>query len=150
MCIRDSAHTFLYLSYRIFKSEFPSVVSRRVDFSISSSSYKKYTHPQIKRIICVSNKIKDIVTTSIGTSERVVTVHSGVDLKKFDRKSTIDLRRTYSIPDSHKIIANISALAGHKDYETFVNTAEKLLKLRSNVTFLIIGCLLYTSPSPRD
>lgn len=133
------AHTFLYLSYRIFNLKFPSVVSRRVDFTISTSSYKKYTHPQIKRIVCVSNKIKDIITSSIGTSKRVVTVHSGVDLEKFDHESSIDLRKTYSIPDTNKIIANISAIAGHKDYETFVYTAEKLLKLRSDLTFLIIG-----------
>lgn len=133
------AHTFLFLSYRIFNLACPSVVSRRVDFPISSSSFKKYTHPKIKRIICVSDKINEIITNSLGSNERVKTVHSGIDLEKFNDLSAIDLRQKFSIPPTHKIIANVSAIAGHKDYETFVNTAKELLKVRTDVTFLIIG-----------
>jgi len=132
-------HTFLYLSYRLFHLDCPSVVSRRVDFPISSSSFKKYTYPKIKRIICVSNKINEIVSGSIGSSERIVTVHSGIDLQKFSSKSIIDLRDKFSIPANNKIIANVSAIAGHKDYETFVKTAKLLLDRRDDLTFLIIG-----------
>ena len=133
------AHTFLYLSYILFKLQFPSVVSRRVDFNISPSSYKKYAHFEIKKILCVSNKINEIVSASLGSSERVETVYSGVDLEKFKESSPNNLRQSYSIPLEHKIIANVSAIAGHKDYETFVNTARELLKMRSDVTFLIVG-----------
>lgn len=133
------AHTFLYLSYKLFKLKIPSVVSRRVDFSISSSSYKKYSHPHIKKILCVSNKINEIVSDSLGSNERVETVYSGVDLEKFGKSSATNLREVYSIPATHKIIANVSAIAGHKDYETFVNTARAVLDIRPDVTFLIIG-----------
>lgn len=133
------AHTFLYLSYRLFGMKCPSVVSRRVDFAISASSLKKYNYPKIRKIICVSQKINEIVSDSLGTSDRIVTVHSGVDKDKFNLPSRINLREKYSIPDSHKIIANVSAIAGHKDYETFVITAQNILKERQDVRFLIIG-----------
>lgn len=133
------AHTFLYMSYRIFRLKHLSVVSRRVDFPISSSSFKKYTHPKIKKIICVSDKINEIISSSINTSKTVATVHSGVDLEKFKENSSINLRQHYEIPSTHKLIANVSAIADHKDYETFVLTAQKLLKSRSDLSFLIIG-----------
>ena len=133
------AHTFLYLSYILFSLQCPSVVSRRVDFSISSSSYKKYNHPQIKKIVCVSDKIKEIIIESLGPSDRFVTVHSGVDLEKYNSKSLFDLKEKYNIPQNHKLVANVSAIADHKDYPTFVATASAVLKQRDDVTFFIIG-----------
>lgn len=133
------AHTFLYLSYTLFRLACPSVVSRRVDFSISASSLKKYNYPKIRKIICVSDKINEIMTSSLGLSERIVTVHSGVDLNKFYTECNLNLRDKYNIPKDHKIVANISAIADHKDYPTFVAAAAKVLQWRNDVTFLMIG-----------
>ena len=133
------AHTFLYLSYILFRLDCPSVVSRRVDFAISESSLNKYNYPKIKKIICVSDKINEIITESLGSSNRIVTVHSGVDLNKFKQDCRLDLREKYNIPKHHKIVANVSAIAGHKDYPTFIATAVEVLKQRNDVTFFIIG-----------
>lgn len=138
--VHDShAHTYIYLAYVLFKLDCPSVVSRRVDFSISKSSKKKYNQKGIKKIICVSDSIKQIMTNSLGTSDRLVTVHSGVDLNKFNAWTSFNLRKKYKIPLTNKIIANVSAIADHKDYPTFIATANELLKKRKDLTFLIIG-----------
>ena len=133
------AHTFLYLSYILFRLDCPSVVSRRVDFAISKSSLNKYNYPKIKKIICVSDKINEIITESLGSSKRTITVHSGVDLNKFNQYCRIDLRVEYNIPKHHKIVANVSAIADHKDYPTFIATAVEVLKQRNDITFFIIG-----------
>ena len=133
------AHTFLYLSYILYRLSCPSVVSRRVDFPISTSSLNKYNYPRIKRIICVSDKINEIMTESLGPSARITTVHSGIDLDKFKEACDLDIRMKYNIPNNHKIVANVSAIAGHKDYPTFIATAKEVMKLRADVTFLIIG-----------
>ena len=138
--VHDShAHTFLYLSYKLFRLDCPSVVSRRVDFPISTSSLNKYNYPKIKKIICVSDKIKEIMTQSLGPSARITTVHSGVDLDKFKEACDLDIRKKYNIPNNHKIVANVSAITGHKDYPTFIATAKEVMKLRDDVSFLIIG-----------
>lgn len=133
------AHTFLYLSYRLFSLKSPSVVSRRVDFPISSSSKNKYNYPLIRKIICVSDKINEIMIGSLGNSDRIVTVHSGVDLNKFEIPGCINLREKYRIPEKNHIIANVSAIADHKDYVTFVKTAKAIIDQRQDVSFLIIG-----------
>ena len=133
------AHTFLYLSYILFRLDCPSVVSRRVDFTISKSSLNKYNYPKIKKIICVSDKINEIITGSLASSKRIITVHSGVDLNKFKQYCRLDLRKKYNIPKHHKIVANVSAIASHKDYPTFIATAAEVLKQRNDITFFIIG-----------
>jgi len=133
------AHSFLYLSYWLLNLTTISVVSRRVDFSISKSSFKKYSEKKIRKIICVSNKIKEIVSDSLGESNRITTIHSGVDLNKFSSDSALNLRKTYNIPTFHRLVGNVSAIADHKDYTTFVNTAALVLKQKPDITFLIIG-----------
>jgi len=97
------AHTFLYLSYRLFNLNCPSVVSRRVDFPISSSSLTKYNFTQIRKIICVSHKINEIVSANLEDNTRSVTVHSGVDLDKFNTLSSISLRKRFSIPINQRV-----------------------------------------------
>lgn len=133
------AHTFVWLYSKFYQRAVPAVVSRRVDFPISKSSYNKYTHPNIKKIICVSDKIKDVVCEGLKLSDRVVTVRSGVDLSKFETEKSFDLYAKFKIPTDHKIVANISAVASHKDYSTFVEVACKVLDNHDKVTFLIIG-----------
>jgi L-malate glycosyltransferase len=43
------------------------------------------------------------------------------------------------LPGDCILIGNVSALAPHKDYLTFICTAEKLLKINPNLHFVIIG-----------
>src|SRR5690606_19919072 len=69
-----------------------------------------------------------------------ITIHSGIDLKKFSFLGKHDFfRNQYKIPHISPIIGNTSALADHKDYFTFINTAEILIKQNDNLRFLIIG-----------
>ena len=118
------------------------VLSRRVDFPLKTNSLSqwKYNHHAIKKIICVSDKIRDVVIGKIKNQAKVVTVHSGIDLHKFKPGSHLNtLRNRYNFPASTKMIGNTSAIADQKDYFTFVDTAEVLLKENSDLKFLIIG-----------
>src|SRR5699024_9295271 len=44
----------------------------------------KYNYSKIKKIICVSDKIKEIVKEGIEDKAKAVTIHSGIDLEKFN------------------------------------------------------------------
>ena len=66
-------------------------------------------------------------------------MHSGIRADKFPKTHQNILRTTYNIPKEKKIIANIAALADHKDYPTFIRSAEIILKQRQDVHFFIIG-----------
>ncbi|MBT30129.1 MAG: hypothetical protein CMO01_10760 [Thalassobius sp.] len=119
------------------------VLSRRVDFPVKQGmlSQFKYNFEGIKRIICVSDAIKNITAKGIKDSTKLVTVHSGIDIDKFHPESVNKsiLHTQFNIPTDKIIIGNTSALAPHKDYFTFIDTAEILLKEHKNLHFCIIG-----------
>ncbi|MGK0173689.1 MAG: glycosyltransferase involved in cell wall biosynthesis, partial [Ulvibacter sp.] len=125
-----------------FGNKTPLILSRRVDFPIKKNAWAqwKYNHSCIKKIICVSDAIKNILAIDILVKNKLVTIHSGIDLKKFDGVKSINfLRNKYEISDNKKLIGNTSAIAPHKDYFTFVDTCELLIKENINAIFFIIG-----------
>ncbi len=141
--LHDShSHTFGYIS-AILGNSIPFVLSRRVDFPVKDNwlSYQKYNHPSIQKILSVSNYVQRILAPAIQDQLKLQVVHSGIDTTRFSYNKKGMLRWEYKIPSNVRIIANIAAIAEHKDYFTFVDTAAILLK-KNNGTgykFLIIG-----------
>ncbi len=118
----------------------PLILSRRVDFPLKSNWFSKlkYRHKQIKRILCVSDFISSIVKKVI-KPEIVQTIHSGVNLDRFADMNPILLKETFDIPESSILVGNTSAVADHKDYETFVDTANLVINEMDNIYFVIVG-----------
>jgi len=137
------AHTFAVLAAAFFGMKKPIVLSRRVDFPVKNNflSHWKYNHDSIKKIICISRNIKQIIESAIVDQSKLTVVYSGVRPEKFATSKQVKnkLREEYKILNKKKIVANIAALADHKDYPTFVRTAEILSRKRSDLQFLIIG-----------
>jgi len=139
--VHDShAHTFAYLG-AVFGNKTPIVVSRRVDFPIGKNglAQQKYHHPSVKKILCVSEEIRRVLLKNYRFPQKAVVVHSGVDLEKFDYPASDILHRAFDLPSDRPIIANIAAIAPHKDYFTFVDTVEILVREKVPASFLIIG-----------
>lgn len=136
------AHSAAVLSAALLGNKTPVVVSRRVDFPISRAplSRWKYNHPLVKKIICVSDMIRQITAKDIRNKNVLCVIHSGIDLHRYDVVTDRQLlRRELGISDNTRIIGNLSALADHKDYPTFLRTAAAVLQQRSDVIFIIAG-----------
>lgn len=137
----SKAHSIAVLSVALGNSS-KLVLSRRVDFTLKDNLFSrwKYNHTSIQKIICVSDKIKQIVEEGVQDKRKCITIHSGIDLRKFSFQGNLDFfRNHYKIPPASPIIGNTSALADHKDYFTFINTAEILINQNNDLRFLIIG-----------
>jgi glycosyltransferase involved in cell wall biosynthesis len=133
-------HGIAFLS-ALLGNNIAMVLSRRVDFPLKHDFFSsaKYNHPAIKKIICVSKKIKQIVSGSIKHPDRCVIVYDGVDLLRFKGKGVRELiRNELSIRNDAFFIGNIAALAPHKDYFTFLETA-KILSENKSLKFVIVG-----------
>lgn len=120
----------------------PLILSRRVDFELSDTWFSswKYNHNSIKKILCVSDAIAKIVKPHLRAPEKCITVHSGVDVHKFDHPPVENLlKKEYHLPEDTLLIGNTSALAGHKDYFTFIDTIELVKKENTNLKAFIIG-----------
>ncbi len=141
--VHDShAHNFAVLSSVLTTNNIPIIVSRRVDFAIQGTSMSlfKYNHPNIKKIVCVSNAIRHIMATSVEDDSKLTVVHSGIDLKRFeDVEVGTSLREEFNIPKDHALVGNIAALAPHKDYITFIRTAKRMIASGVKVRFIAIG-----------
>src|SRR5688572_25943427 len=73
------AHTIGVLAHRL-GANCDLVLSRRVEFPIGGSflSKYKYNYPGIKRIICISKRVREVLAQSIEDSSKCVTVYSGI------------------------------------------------------------------------
>jgi len=139
----SKAHTLAFLGILFLRMRIPVIVSRRVDFKSGRNilSKKKYNHPLIRKIICVSDAIRDIMKTAINDPQKLISIHSGADLEKFKglTKPENGMRASFKLSEDSILIGNTSALADHKDYYTFLDTAEIVLDANPEVHFIIIG-----------
>lgn len=138
----SQAHTLALLANILFGNKVPVVLSRRVDFPVGASflSKYKYNHPMVAKILCVSDAIKEVMKPAIKDQKLLETVYSGIDLSKFQGVQISSyLRENFDVPKGFQLISNVSAVAPHKDYYTFVDTVELLVQRGVKAKFFIIG-----------
>lgn len=134
------AHTLALLAKRNHLN-IPLIVSRRVDFKPKSSFFSrwKYQHPANDYYLPVSQKIKEVMMESKIAPERIITVYSGIDLKRFSKSVPHEyLKEEFHIPKKCIVIGNVAALVDHKDQETLLNA---IAKMRTGADFrlMIVG-----------
>lgn len=136
------SHGTTYLSY-LLGNKTSVILTRRVDFELKNNliSKHKYSFPKIKKIVCVSEAVKGIVLNTLNKPELCMTIYDSIDHKKFAPYIGNDyLRKKYEITNDIILIGNTSAIAPHKDYFTFVDTAHYYIKnFDQKVKFFIIG-----------
>lgn len=133
------AHTVAVWA-NILGANTPVIVSKRTDFKVKSPY--KFQHTCVKAILCVSNMIEKITRSGLTPDKRelVTTVHSGVDTHRFDSEKQISLKQKFDIPENKILVGNCSAIADHKDYGTFIDTAKILSEqFPGKFHFIIIG-----------
>ncbi len=139
-----SAHAAMIgILSKIFNPGIRVVVSRRVDFSVRKPflGALKYNNHFVDKIICVSDRIRNILLTDGVPAQKLITIHSGIDLKRFERSKVMSqaIKAELGIPAHHKIVGTIAALAGHKDYPTLLHAARSIVDRYEDVTFCAVG-----------
>lgn len=134
-------HTAAILANTFFGMGLPLVVSRRVDFPISSgfSARWKYGHPSVKRILCVSDAIKAIMARGVPRPGVLCTVHDGIDPARFAAGPDGRLHRLLGLDAGVPLVGNVAALAPHKDLFTFIDMAALVHKGMPQVRFPLVG-----------
>lgn len=135
------AHGFAVYAKALFSAKAKLIVSRRVDFPVARSilSRFKYNHPGVSRYLAVSKAIAKILKDSIKEPEKVFTVHSSIDISKFEGLEHGIFRKEFPAHADKFWVLNVAALAGHKDQATFIKTASKLLEDDPQFHFFIAG-----------
>lgn len=134
------AHAIALL-IKTFRYYLSLIVSRRVDFHINKNPFSKLKYYSSKNdiFLTVSNKIKDILIEDGVNPEKVVTVYSGIDLKRFENlPEPTYLKKEFIISEDTVVIGNVAALVDHKDQLTLLQ-AISLLDTPKRFVFLIVG-----------
>ncbi|MDF3821022.1 glycosyltransferase [Leptospira sp. 96542] len=134
------AHTLALFAKRN-SLNIPLIVSRRVDFKPKSSLFSrwKYRHQANDYYLPVSQKIKQVMIEAGIAPEKLITVYSGIDLKRFQKQVTSDhLREEFELSKKTITIGNVAALVDHKDQETLLRAIAEM-KTSADFKVLIVG-----------
>jgi glycosyltransferase involved in cell wall biosynthesis len=126
---------------KLFFSSLIVIAARRVDFHVKKpiiGAYK-YTNRRVNHIITVSEKIRDILIEDGVPAEKITTVHSGIDIHKFDHIQKTTIREEFGIPSDHFVLGTVAAIAGHKDYPTLLRAAKIVTEQDEHITFIAVG-----------
>ncbi|WP_242926660.1 glycosyltransferase family 4 protein [Pontibacter vulgaris] len=137
------AHT-LGVATHVLGAKAGLILSRRVEFSIGKNPFSlfKYNYKGIRRIICVSDCVRDLMAKNVNDPAKCVTVHSGIDMNRFKsvkKGATNFLHTKYNIAPGNLLIGNVSAIDKHKDYYTFLQTAKLLKEQGIKASYFAIG-----------
>jgi glycosyltransferase involved in cell wall biosynthesis len=126
----SKSHSIAWLA-SLLGNNIPLVLSRRVAFSIRQSSLniKKYNHPQLRKVICITEAVKKKVLPLLADPSQALVIHSGIDLSHYPPQPVTNyLKERYQLPANSFLIGTIAAFTKEKDYSTFLLTAEKVIK----------------------
>lgn len=138
-----SAHALaLGLWAKLFYPGLRLIAARRVDFHLRKNplSRYKYNTQRLDKIVCISNGIQKVLRMEGLPESRLVTIHSGVDLKKFDHVTPPhDFKKHLGIPEGHILVGTVAAISKHKDYPNLLHAAKDILECTDNVSFCAVG-----------
>ena len=142
--LHDShSHTAGVIASTFFGMKVPIILHRRVAVKAGKGLFSKfkYRHKNIKKIICVSKKVEEILKPTLIDPKITQVIHSGVDPAKWagNKFSRSQLESKFGIPSGAFLIAHIGALESEKGFFTFLETAFELNKKYTDCYFLIVG-----------
>jgi L-malate glycosyltransferase len=118
----------------------PMVVSRRVAVTPSRSltTRMRYNHPQMRRIIGISEEITRVMKSYVADPDKVITIHSGIDIYRFTAPSFV-LKNSFHLAETTQIVGTVSALSSEKDLKTFLKVAKEIQETGMDVHYFIVG-----------
>lgn len=138
----SKAHTIAVLSSLFFGLSQPMILFRTLIKNVGTNYFRKYkyNYSSIKKIICISDPVAEILKLSVKDHKKLTVIGSVVDTEKF-LKSTKNgfLHQEFNIPKDYKIIGNVSAFTRVKDHYTWVNTVEQLYIRGLRAKYILIG-----------
>ncbi|KAB1067241.1 glycosyltransferase family 4 protein [Tamlana haliotis] len=139
----SKAHTLAVISHLLYKLPAPLVLCRTLIKRVDSNALRKwkYDYSGIRKIICVSHPVVEILKPAVKDHSKMCVVGSVTDVNKFTKKEKNGLlHREYNIPSDYKIIGNIAAFSEFKDHYTWVDAVEILVKRNTiKAKYLLIG-----------
>lgn len=138
----SKAHTLGVLANLFFGMKAKLVLCRTMIKRVDTNFFRKwkYNYKGIKKIICVSQPVVDVLKYAVKDHSKLVIVGSVIDINKFIKKEKNGfLHREFNIQNDYKLIGNIAAFTPMKDIPTWILAAKELVNRGIKAKFIIIG-----------
>lgn len=138
----SKAHTLGVLSSLLFGLKIPLILCRTLIVNVGTNHLRKfkYNYSGIKKIICISDAVVDILKPTIKDHSKMTVIGSVVDTERFiNNKKNGLLHKEFAIPENYKLIGNVSAFSLVKDHITWVDTVAELHKRKLKAKYILIG-----------
>ena len=116
----------------------PAIYTRRTDDSETALSRLKYS--QFKAVVSVSEGVKNVVSKRCPDEILQPVIYPAIDTSEYtfslDREW---LNKTFSVPEDHKVVANISQLIERKGQGDLILAMRNVLEADEKVTCLLFG-----------
>ncbi|MBN1622155.1 MAG: glycosyltransferase [Endomicrobiales bacterium] len=102
----------------------------------------KLTEKYTNKFIAVSESLKKwLINNHNITANNILTIYNGIELERFNPKvyDPEKIRKELNLDNNLILIGTIGRLTYEKAQRFFIQAAENILKLHSNIKFLIIG-----------
>ncbi|NCT09519.1 MAG: glycosyltransferase family 4 protein [Flavobacteriia bacterium] len=130
--------TYIVLSQLVLFYKIPIVLSRKVYFPIKNSFLTtfKYTFSSLKKIICISNAIQEVVENRF-QNENTIVIYDAIDTEITLKQNFF--RDNFTIEKNQILIGYVASMTNEKDHFTFLKTAKLLNSINENFKFILIG-----------
>lgn len=138
----SKSHTIAVLSSIFYGLRIPLVLFRTLIKNVGTNFLRKYkyNYKGIKKIICISEPVVEILKSSITDHSKLTVIGSVVNTANFSYTEKAGfLHREFNIPTDFKIVGNVSAFCKVKDHYTWINTVEELFKRGLKAKYVLIG-----------
>ncbi|MFL9844353.1 glycosyltransferase family 4 protein [Flavobacterium rhizosphaerae] len=137
----SKAHTLSVLSSLVYGLKVPLVLCRTMIKRVDTNILRKwkYNYKAIKKIICVSHPVVNVLKYAVKDHSKLCVVGSVTDVHKFKYADTAILHKEYAIAPGYKIIGNIAAFTGMKDLHTWIRTVAELNKRGLKAKYILVG-----------
>jgi len=120
------------------RTRIPIVLTRRVDFHLSSNPFSKWKYRRASLVIAISDEIKKILIEDGIPADQIRVIPSGVDFRRYSDVQPVD-RQTLGVPRDSVIVGQVAALEDHKDQETFVRAMADVSRDVPKAVAVLVG-----------
>ncbi len=123
-----------------FNKKLKLVASRRVDFRIKRNYLNdlKYLNKSLKKIICISEAIKQILLDAGLPESRLAVIRSGIDLNKFINANPLEIVDKLSLQNKF-VIGTVAAVEREKNYPLLLEAAKLVQNSGVEAVFVAVG-----------
>jgi glycosyltransferase involved in cell wall biosynthesis len=102
-------------------------------------AFSKWKYRQIDVFIAASRVIASMLADDGISTDRIETVHDGVNLSFIDKQPVVDAHAEFHVPHGAPLIGNVAALVGHKGHKHLIGAAGRVVREVPDARFLILG-----------